>query len=127
MDGSQFDAWTRRRFGRAAGGVAGVLLARGGAPDAEAQKKRGCKKLGDSCKPGARRKCCKDQGLQCRPDDLGQHRCCRKGGTSCSVASQAKCCSGECIGGLCACKTAGLACDVDRRCCSGRCVGFTCE
>ena len=39
MDGSRFDAWTRRRFGVAAGGLAGSFLPLAGWDDAEAKKK----------------------------------------------------------------------------------------
>ncbi len=57
MDGSTFDAWTRRRFGLAAGGVLAALASLHGA---SAKKKRGkrCKKLCAGCKPGGKRKCC---------------------------------------------------------------------
>ena len=48
MDGSRFDAWTRRRFGLAAGGAIGSLLGLqiAGSDDAEAKKrKKRCRKL----------------------------------------------------------------------------------
>ena len=59
MDGTRFDAWTRRRFGAVAGGLAGSLLMLAGHDDAEAKKKKKkCKKLGQPCQPGGKRKCC---------------------------------------------------------------------
>lgn len=67
MDGSRFDAWTRRGLGLTAAGLAASLsgVPGFGATDAEAKKKR-CKKLQQACKPGAKKKrCCKRQGLLC--------------------------------------------------------------
>jgi hypothetical protein len=43
MDANQFDAWTRRRFGRMAGGMAALLLGLGTLDDAKALKGKGGK------------------------------------------------------------------------------------
>ena len=122
MDGSRFDAWTRRRFGLAAGGLAGLLLG-GGLTDVEARRRRCRKDVGDPCKPGSRRrKCCKrNQGLQCRSDPPIDFRCCRKGGSDCTTATASECCSRECRNGTCFCKGVGQPCGTNRHCCSGKC------
>ena len=90
MDGSRFDAWTRRRFGIAVGGATlaeSISLISGIA----AKRKKRCKRLGKPCSPGGR-KCCKT--LKCR--DIGDpnpdFRCCRPDGQSCANSDQ--CCSG---------------------------------
>jgi hypothetical protein len=44
MDGSQFDVWTRRRFGLAAGGLSASLLTLASLEDAEAKKRKKRKK-----------------------------------------------------------------------------------
>ena len=44
MDDSRFDAWTRRRFGLAAGGLSASLLGLVSLDDAAAKKKRKKKK-----------------------------------------------------------------------------------
>jgi len=46
MDANQFDAWTRRRFGRMAGGMATLLLGLGTLDDAKASKGKGGKNKG---------------------------------------------------------------------------------
>jgi hypothetical protein len=126
MDGSRFDAWTRRRFGQAAGGLAGSLLAMGEFADAEAGKRR-CKKLGEPCKPDGKRKCCRRKGLQCREDPPIEFRCCRKGGEPCTASGvEGECCSLDCRNGTCFCKGLGAACGTNRHCCSFNCdVGGT--
>jgi hypothetical protein len=55
MDGSGFDAWTRRRFGVAAGGATVALLA--GTRSATVakknkKKKKRCKRIRAACSPG---------------------------------------------------------------------------
>jgi hypothetical protein len=120
MDGSRFDAWTRRRFGLAAGGLAGSLVALESAKVATAsqkkkKKQRRCKKDGQDC--GGRQKCCED--LICRPIEglVGRH-CCRDIDQPCTAMVQ--CCSGVCEG-VCICKSTGSVCFVDANCCSGSC------
>jgi hypothetical protein len=106
MDGSQFDAWTRRRFGLAAGGLTAALLGIGLIEDASAKKKRRrkkkkrCKKLGDTCKQGGKRKCCK--GTRCDlvgNDSILQTFCCHDEGP---CSETADCCQGHvCDNGTC--------------------------
>jgi hypothetical protein len=135
MDGSQFDAWTRRGFGAAAGGLAGSLLAMSAIPGAEAKKgkkkKKKCKKLGDTCQPngGKNKKCC--GCLACHPINAvpdSEHHCCNLHGEPCTLENaEEKCCSGQCGGatmstpGHCICKTNGQGCTESRQCCSGFC------
>jgi len=102
MDGTRFDAIARqlstirsRRETVKAAAVAslGLGLAGLGAGDAEAKKrKKRCKKLGQGCKPGGKRKCCTKQDLICGEarDNAGGNRCCKSFGTLCSVP--AECC-----------------------------------
>ena len=119
MDGSRFDAWTRRRFGLAAGGALGALLGLGERADASHGR---CKHVLEGCSPsGDRRRCCKSEGLQCRRGDDGLNRCCRKGGAPCREGSQQKCCSGDCRNGTCFCKGVGQPCGENSHCCSFRC------
>jgi hypothetical protein len=123
MDGSQFDAWTRRGFGVAAGGLAGTLLAKSGIPGVEAKKKKKkCKKLNDACNDGKKKCCC---GYECQPAGMSaEKRCCRAADFPASSAGE--CCSGKLELGRCICKTLLQPCDSDRACCSGRCTG-TCQ
>jgi len=90
MDGSRFDAWTRRRLGLAIGGATLVELGSLTVGDAAKNKKR-CKKLGKPCSSGGR-KCCKK--LKCRDvgDPEPDFRCCKPNGQPCS--SQDECCHG---------------------------------
>ena len=107
MDGSQFDAWTRRRFGLLAGGFAAAALGVAVTNDADAKKKRRrkkkkrCKKLGDTCTQGGKRACCK--GTRCDlvgTDSILQTFCCHDEGGSCIVDTD--CCTGtNCIEGTC--------------------------
>ena len=96
MDGPEFDAWTRRRIGLAAGGA---LAALAGFRESNASKnkqkrkrrKKRCKRLGDACRQGSKRKCCGQ--LRCRTTSLnaGIHTfCCKTEGKSC--ADQSECC-----------------------------------
>lgn len=132
MDGSRFDAWTRRGFSTAASGLAGALLAQAALPGAEAgKKKKKCKKLGQNCQRGGgkNKKCC--CGLACHPVNAvadSPHHCCHLHGEPCTLANGAqKCCSGFCTvsgmssSGFCVCKTNGQGCSESRQCCSGFC------
>jgi hypothetical protein len=134
MDGSRFDAWTRRQFGLAAGGLAGSLLTLAGLVDAEAKKKgkkkkkKKCKKAGTGCNPNSKkRKCCKKQNLTCAPiPGLGGNRCCK--GLAQPCAATAECCSGFCLDGFCEpefCKEIGAGCGSNPDCCSDFCNGGT--
>ena len=78
MDGPEFDAWTRRRFGLAAGGALAALV---GLATTDAKKKR-CKKLGARCRRNGKRKCCGQ--LKCDATGFAGQRptvCCRKDGS----------------------------------------------
>jgi hypothetical protein len=129
MDGSQFDAWTRRGFGAAAGGLAGSLLAMSAIPGAEAKKgkkKKKCKKLNDSCNDGKKKCCC---GYECHesiiPNGSSRH-CCRAPGFP-DQGSPQNCCSGRSELGKCICKTLFQSCGLPHECCSGFCVSGTCD
>jgi hypothetical protein len=118
MDAKRFDAWTRRRFGLGAGGLAASLLGFQGLDEAEGKKRHKadakdnkhkhhhrkhkgkgpkCKKAGTGCKPKKRR-CC--NGLTCQAvPGFGSLRCCAGTGAACSQPQE--CCSGVCTGGAC--------------------------
>jgi hypothetical protein len=137
MDGSQFDALTRRSVGLAAGGLTAALFATAGIAGTEAKKKKRkkCRKFGERCHEGGRKKCC--CGLHCRPPLNGLPRsqgnnhvlleCCHKGGEECEFDSD--CCSNRCEGDYCFCKGNGELCGVDTDCCSYECSGTpsTCQ
>ena len=100
MDGSRFDAWTRRRLGLIAGSL--VTAALGGphmggveAKNKHKKQKQRCLKLGEVCTPGGR-KCC--TFVACNPTEGGP-RCCREHHEACTVGSD--CCSGNCDRGIC--------------------------
>lgn len=99
MDETRFDAWTRRRFGLAAGGIAalpglfGPGIAHAG--KGKKQRKKRCKKLGAGCKPGGKRRCC--GSLKCDRihfDPSPKTRCCRRKDQPC--AGHDDCCAGLC-------------------------------
>jgi hypothetical protein len=95
MDDTRFDAWTRRRFGLAAGGLAATVLGLAGIEDAQTRKKRKkrCKRLGASCKSGGKRTCCGT--LRCDRisfEPSPETRCCRKKDQPC--AGNHDCCAG---------------------------------
>jgi hypothetical protein len=113
MDGSRFDAWTRRRFGMATGAV---LLGVSVLVDAEAKNKNRKKKkkrrrrrrrqeqcliLRTPCTPGAEPACC--SGLLCSQvglDSIIQTFCCNTEGNPCSLETD--CCAGlGCASGVC--------------------------
>jgi hypothetical protein len=103
MDDAHFDAWTRRRFGLVAGGLAATILGLAGIEDAQTRKKRKkrCKKLGASCKSGGKRTCCGT--LRCDRisfEPSPKTHCCRKKDQPC--AGNHDCCAGLC------CQTSGL-------------------
>jgi hypothetical protein len=111
MDAKRFDAWTRRRFGLGASGLAASLLGFQGLDEAEGKKKnhkhknkgkhkhkgQKCKKAGTGCKPKKRR-CCNGLACQAVPG-FGGLRCCAGAGAECLHAQD--CCSGTCIEGEC--------------------------
>src|SRR5262245_16828184 len=109
MNDAQFDLWTRRRIGVAAGGFAATLLGMAGievaatAKDTHKNRKKRrkrCKKLGRLCTPG-KRKCCGD--LYCRTTTLNlvvDTFCCRLEGEPCTEEH-------HCCGDLC-CSPSGV-------------------
>jgi hypothetical protein len=128
MDETQFDAWTRRRFGLAAGGaataaLAGLLGSIGlSEEDAEAARKhrnnnnnknrkknknknknkKQCRKLGQSCdETRKKQQCCSNTQLCAQVADLGSGNfCCKQLSQNCS--SNEDCCgSNRCRSGIC--------------------------
>jgi hypothetical protein len=90
MDGSRFDAWTRRHFGLVAGTLAASLLGIAARDDADAKKKKNrkkkkrCKTLFQGCNPKKKRRCC--QSLACEaPTGSSAKRCCIDDNESCVV------------------------------------------
>ena len=123
MEGSRFDAWTRRGFGVAAGGLAGTILAQAAIPGAKAGKKRKrCGKQNDQCNDGKKKCCC---GYHCEAFDSGPRRCCRA--ADFPASSDQDCCSGRRELGRCICKTLSQPCSESRQCCSGLCSSNTCQ
>lgn len=109
MEGHRFDAWTRRRVGFAAGGLAATLLGWAGVPTAEAKKnkknnndKKKCRKLGQSCDQSQKnKKCCNSNQLCAQISGQGSGTfCCKQRNDNCSANSD--CCgSDKCNGGKC--------------------------
>jgi hypothetical protein len=102
MDGPQFDAWTRRRFGLAAGSLLAGLLCAVRIEDAAAGKKRRkrCRKLGRSCKPGGKRKCCGQLRCRATAANSGTHTtCCKTEGKPCNPDDPFQCCGNTCCAG----------------------------
>jgi hypothetical protein len=102
MDGTRFDAWTRRRFGLVAGGIGVSLLGLKGRDAAGAKRKntknkkkrrrrKRCKKLLQPCTIGGK-SCC--NGNDCETINGGRF-CCKPFGKSCSDG--AECCSAVCL------------------------------
>ena len=88
MDGPEFDAWTRRRFGLATGGALAALAGFGetgaASKKSKKRKKKRCRKHLQTCKPGGKRKCCGK--LRCdfhSGNSLEQEVCCKRSGQSC--------------------------------------------
>jgi hypothetical protein len=124
MNACRFDAWTRRRFGRAAASSLAALVMVATPPGTDAAR---CKKLDSAC--SSKRKCC--GSLKCDQtvvNDVAGKFCCKREGASC--ASGEPCCCGTCDflvkGGTCApCR--GRSCAADQPCCGGLdCTGGYC-
>jgi hypothetical protein len=138
MEGSAFDRWTRRRFGRLAGSVISALLGWSAAADARKTRKRKkrCKELSASCTPGGVRKCCGDLNCDKTGTDIPLFLCCKREGQPCDANTH---CCGEtsrCSTNGCdnpvrvCCGVEGAPCEVDCDCCEGwncECAGFACE
>lgn len=108
MDGSQFDTWTRRRFGLAAGGAAlASILGIANLPEAEAKKrkkkkKKKCRKLGETCDINRKNEQCCNNEQDCgQVQGLGNSNfCCKPHNSSCSFnedcCGNRRCRSGSC-------------------------------
>jgi hypothetical protein len=89
MDGPEFDAWTRRRVGLAAGGSLAALV---GLAATDARKKKRCKKLGARCKRHGKRQCCGKLRCDFHSGNAGiQTFCCKPEGASCEQVTD--CCA----------------------------------
>lgn len=114
MDGSRFDAWTRRRFGLVASGMATAILALtpprdGDARNHKKKKKKRCRKLEKPC--GKKKRCCR--GSRCAQSaTYGRKVCCHGYGQPCPRQGS------ECCGDLACGMIAGLPTE-DIRCCGG--------
>jgi hypothetical protein len=71
--------------------------------EAEASKNRRrkerCRRLGQSCSPAGKRKCCKRNGVICDDTALNRFRCCEAAGAACAADSE--CCDNNCVLGIC--------------------------
>jgi hypothetical protein len=118
LDGTRFDAWTRRRFGLATGGAVASLLGLMNLDDAEAKKKnknknkkknrkkkKKCKKLGQGCDITTKnKKCCSENQLCAQVQHLGGGDfCCKPPGDSCSRDQD--CCGSNICGNSGRCET----------------------
>jgi hypothetical protein len=115
MDAKHFDAWTRRRFGLAAGSAFAALVALRRTDDAAARKRR-CKRLGRPCTFSGRR-CCGNLGCDFNyftETDPNDTFCCKADGASCT--SHESCCSTNCDAGSCT-SCLGRPCDDANPCC----------
>ena len=124
LDDTQFDTWTRRRFGLAVGGAAATALGILGGlglseEDAEARRRNKpnrnrkndrrknrrrdrCRKLGQSCNENRRRQqCCSSTQLCAQVPNLGSGDfCCRQLSQNCSRDDD--CCGrNRCRSGVC--------------------------
>jgi hypothetical protein len=97
MDGQGFDRWTRRRWGSLAGSAIAALFgwtaAEVAGKDGKKRRKRRCKRLGETCRPGGKRTCCGELACDATGID-GQlpKVCCRSLGKPCSKPRE--CCEG---------------------------------
>jgi hypothetical protein len=137
MDGSRFDAWTRRRFGVAtAGAVAAVIrLIERDSTTAKREHRHkipSCKKLKQPCK--RQHQCCdRVRRLTCdKVGSLPKRRCCYDYRTICSGVD-GECCRNLTCGavkgldGRRCCAEAGGSCRGANDCCLGAlCVGGVC-
>ncbi len=109
MPEALFDAWTRRRFGLATGGGVAALLMAFSPSVSRAKKhkkkhKKRCRKLGDFCRSGSKRRCCGT--LKCNQKSAvnpARDICCKPEGKPCSPLSMEP----ECCGSLSCCGALG--------------------
>ena len=116
MDAKHFDAWTRRKFGLAAGSILAALLALDHTDGAGARRR--CLRKGRVCS-NTNKRCCK---LSCDSTfangEFGEF-CCKLDDASCKPgASEPGCCSTYCDAETETCRTCqGRPCDANRPCC----------
>jgi hypothetical protein len=126
MDDDRFDAWTRRRFGRAAAASLASLFIAATPHAADAAR---CRKLSSTCTRNGKRCCGSLKCDQTVVNTVAGRFCCKRDGASCT--SGQGCCSGTCDflvkGGTCA-PCSGRTCSADRPCCGGlACTGGYCD
>jgi hypothetical protein len=102
MDGSRFDAWTRRQIGLVAGGLAATLLSVVDLRNSVEAKKLKCRKLKAPCQPKGKRTCCGKKRVCDIREGTDSTSCCKKLGASCVPG---ECCNFEtgsgCVEGVC--------------------------
>src|SRR3954469_16468748 len=133
MDESRFDAWTRRRFGYGAGGLAASLLGVAGAGEAEGEGKG--KKNRKKRDKGDARDAAKHLH-DAKHKNHGHHhkhkkKKCKKAGTGCNPNNPRCCASLHCqaipgFGGQRCCNENNVSCSRDQECCSGLCFQGSC-
>ena len=118
---SRFDAWTRRRIGRAATGGFALLLGSGRADARKKRKKKRCRKLTESC--GGKKKCCKN--YKCATVGIGAPTfCCRPTRQACT-GIEGECCGDRVcnfisgMSGFRCCAIAPGSCNSNQDCCTG--------
>jgi hypothetical protein len=117
MNAKHFDAWTRRKFGLAAGSILAALLALSHTDGAGARRR--CLRKGRVCSNTNKRCCGK---LSCDSTfangEFGEF-CCKLDDASCKPgASEPGCCSTYCDAETETCRTCqGRPCDANRPCC----------
>jgi len=130
MDGQRFDAWTRRRFHLAAGGVVASILGLVARDETAADRrhharKPKCRKLKARCSPkGNKARCC-DRINQLHCDRVGSSgfHCCHDLQQICSGPGECcrdlTCGSVPALPGSRCCANAGARCTHQRDCCDG--------
>jgi hypothetical protein len=124
MDGSRFDAWTRRSLGLAAGGLAAAMvsLTTPNAAGKKKKKEKTCRKILETCSTtGSGPSCCGT--LNCDIVGTTGLHCCLGLRSSCDAANNRCCGHLKCAEPtdedetIC-CASAGDPCEVDRDCCA---------
>lgn len=134
MDGMRFDAWTRRRLGLAASGIAATVIGMttpAAAGKNRKNRKNRCRKILDTCSttPSAQ-SCC--GGLNCDIVGTAGLRCCLGLRAPCEPANNRCCSRFQCAQPtspteFACCSKAGDPCEGDEDCCSDICNGGLCE
>lgn len=95
MDGTRFDAWTRRRFGLVTGGAIASILGLAGPGDVDAgnkkrrrrrrkKNKKTCRKIGQTCNINKKKQRCCKSGQDCaQVQGLDGDRCCKEANSNC--------------------------------------------